>query len=77
MGTMKKSKQLMWLFCLLLMYFFIQTAKASHAEEKYPTRTIKHIAAGPAGGPTDTVCRKLADLVGKSLGQGIIVENKP
>jgi tripartite-type tricarboxylate transporter receptor subunit TctC len=76
MGTMEKSKKLMWLFCLLLMYFLIQTPKVSHPEEKYPTRTIKHIAAGPAGGPTDTVCRKLADLVGKSLGQEIIVENK-
>jgi tripartite-type tricarboxylate transporter receptor subunit TctC len=30
-----------------------------------------------AGGATDVVCRKLGDLVGKSLGQEIIIENKP
>jgi tripartite-type tricarboxylate transporter receptor subunit TctC len=74
---MKKSKKLMSLFCFLLMFFFIQTMKVSHAEEKYPTRTIKFILSMPAGGSTDSVCRKLGDLVGKSLGQEIIIENKP
>lgn len=77
MRTMKKSKQLIWLFCFSLMYFSILTLRISNAEEQYPTRTIKLIVPAPAGGPTDIVSRKLADLVGKSLGQEIIIENKP
>jgi tripartite-type tricarboxylate transporter receptor subunit TctC len=79
MGTMKKSKKLMWLFCLLflLIYFLIQTPKVSYTEEKYPTRTIKFIVPFTAGSGTDIISRKLSDLVGKSIGQEIIVENKP
>jgi tripartite-type tricarboxylate transporter receptor subunit TctC len=76
MGTMEKSKKMMWLFCLLLMYFLIQTPKISYAEGKYPTRAIKFIVPFSAGSGTDIISRKLSDVVGKSLGQEIIVENK-
>jgi len=77
MRKMEKSRALMWLFCLFLMYFFIQTPEISQAQEKYPTRTIKLLVPMAAGGATDVILRKLADSVGKSLGQEIIVENKP
>ncbi len=43
----------------------------------YPTRPITLIVPWPAGGSTDTHLRKLAELVGKQLGQPVIVENKP
>ena len=43
----------------------------------YPSRPITLICPWPAGGPTDTHLRKLAELASKQLGQPIIVENKP
>ncbi len=43
----------------------------------YPSRPITLICPWPAGGPTDTHLRKLAELASKRLGQPIIVENKP
>ena len=45
--------------------------------QNFPTRPITLICPWPAGGPTDTHLRKLAELAGKQLGQPIIVENKP
>lgn len=78
MRTMKESRKITCLFFLLvLICFFVQMPRTSCAEEKYPTRTIKFLVPSNAGGPTDVVCRKLVDLVGKSLGQEITVENKP
>ena len=43
----------------------------------YPSRPITLICPWPAGGPTDTHLRKLAELAGRHLGQPIIVENRP
>lgn len=76
MKNIKKSKILLFIFCILLMNFFIQPLKISHATEKYPTKPIKFIVPVTAGGTSDVVPRMLADLVGKALGQEIIVENK-
>jgi len=41
----------------------------------YPTRTITLVVPYPAGGPTDTIARILAERMKQSLGQTIIVEN--
>lgn len=44
--------------------------------QTYPTRPIRWVMPFPAGGPTDAVARKLADLAGAKLGQSVVVENK-
>jgi tripartite-type tricarboxylate transporter receptor subunit TctC len=49
-------------------------ALAASAQE-YPSRTITVIVPFAAGGPTDTVARLVAQSMGKSLGQTVIVEN--
>src|ERR1700747_713214 len=41
----------------------------------YPTRPITIVGACAAGGATDVLARVLADAMGKSLGQTVIVEN--
>jgi tripartite-type tricarboxylate transporter receptor subunit TctC len=41
----------------------------------YPSRPITMIVPFPAGGPTDVVGRVLAERMGGSLGQPIIIEN--
>lgn len=43
----------------------------------YPTRPITLIVPWPAGGQTDITMRILAELAGRSLGQPMVVENRP
>ena len=43
--------------------------------QAYPTKVITIIVPFSAGGPTDTVTRLLAQSMGKTLGQQVIVEN--
>jgi tripartite-type tricarboxylate transporter receptor subunit TctC len=45
--------------------------------ETWPSKPINLIVPYSAGGPTDTIARLLAKKVGASVGQTIIVENKP
>jgi tripartite-type tricarboxylate transporter receptor subunit TctC len=50
-------------------------ASAMAQAQNYPDRTITMIVPFAAGGPTDTVARLLAQSMGKTLKQQIIVEN--
>lgn len=47
------------------------------AQEKFPSRPIEIIVGTPAGGGTDAVVRRLAELVEPMLGQKVVVSNKP
>lgn len=40
----------------------------------FPTRSITIIAAGAAGGPTDTITRITADALSRAIGQNVVVE---
>jgi tripartite-type tricarboxylate transporter receptor subunit TctC len=48
----------------------------SNAQE-WPMKSIKWIVPFPPGGAMDVIARSLAEKSSKSLGQSIIVENKP
>lgn len=43
----------------------------------WPDRIIRMVVAFPAGGPTDTAARLIAQKLAERLGQSVIVENKP
>ena len=43
--------------------------------QSYPARSITLVVPFAAGGPTDTIGRILAERIGKSLGQAVVVEN--
>jgi tripartite-type tricarboxylate transporter receptor subunit TctC len=43
----------------------------------FPNKPLRYICPWPAGGSTDAVMRALAESAAKTLGQPIIVENKP
>jgi len=65
---------------------FVQTALASSAaialpalaqSSAYPSRPVRLICPWPAGGSTDAVMRALAESATKTLGQQVVLENKP
>ncbi|MGQ0684080.1 tripartite tricarboxylate transporter substrate-binding protein [Bradyrhizobium sp.] len=45
------------------------------AQTAYPAKSITLVVPAAAGGPTDTVARLIAESMGKTLGQSVIVEN--
>lgn len=63
-----------------ILYAAIATALAaasiaSAAAQTYPTRAITLIVPAAAGGPTDAVSRLIAEAMGRTLGQQVVVEN--
>lgn len=55
--------------------FIAIAATASHAV--FPTKPVRLIVGASAGGTTDTLAREVAEDMSKTLGQPVIVENKP
>ena len=43
----------------------------------WPSRTVRLVVAGPAGGNADLVARLVAEPLQRELGQPVIVDNKP
>ena len=52
-------------------------APALHAQDAYPSKPIRMILGFSAGGISDVLGRTLAQKISTSLGQQIVVENKP
>jgi len=47
------------------------------AAQNYPTRTIRIVVPYTPGGITDTVTRLIGEQLATSLGQSVVIENKP
>ena len=50
---------------------------AASAADNYPTKVIKLVVGYPAGGTADGRARVFAEIVGRDLGQKVIVDNRP
>lgn len=54
----------------------VAAPRTVHSEE-FPSRPITVVVGLPAGGGVDVSMRRYAEVVGRSLGQRIIIENRP
>jgi tripartite-type tricarboxylate transporter receptor subunit TctC len=52
-------------------------AAPAAAAAAYPAKPLKFVVPYPAGGPLDTVARAIGDKLKDSLGQPVVVENRP
>ena len=50
---------------------------SSPSSNEFPTKPLRFIVPYPPGGPLDVMARVLAEKVKTSLGQPVVVENKP
>lgn len=53
------------------------TTSAPALAQEWPVKTIRWIVPFPPGGAMDVIARSLADKSSKTLGQAIVIENKP
>jgi tripartite-type tricarboxylate transporter receptor subunit TctC len=63
--------------CIGLTVVLCAAAVAPAMAQTYPTKPIKFIVPFTAGSGTDIIARTVGEAMGKSLGQVIIIENKP
>ncbi|SPK75277.1 putative extra-cytoplasmic solute receptor (plasmid) [Cupriavidus taiwanensis] len=50
---------------------------AAAGAQEFPQHPVRMVLPYPAGGPTDLLARVVALKMGESLGQGVVVDNKP
>lgn len=62
---------------MLALAFFSSVGSALAAEPNYPNRPIRIISPFAAGGGTDLLARLLSTKLSASLGQPVVVENRP
>jgi tripartite-type tricarboxylate transporter receptor subunit TctC len=61
----------------VLFALFLGALPASAAEGVYPDRPLKIVVGAAAGSVPDTMIRPIADRLSASLGEAVIVENRP
>jgi tripartite-type tricarboxylate transporter receptor subunit TctC len=65
------------LFRRLALPALLALAPAMASAQAYPTRAIKIIVPAPPGGAIDMIARVVSDKLASSMGQPVIVDNRP
>ncbi|MGJ7578696.1 Bug family tripartite tricarboxylate transporter substrate binding protein [Variovorax sp. RHLX14] len=55
----------------------LAAALPAYAQVDFPSKPIKLVVGYSAGGPTDVLARVLGQEIGSTLGQPVVVENRP
>lgn len=63
--------------CAIVLSTLACFAAPSQAQTNFPNKPIKLVVPQAPGGASDTMARLYADFVSKSIGQPVVVENKP
>jgi len=66
----------MRIFHSVLIATLLCVTGVAHAQEKYPTRAVKLVVPFPPGGQTDITARLIANHIGQTIGQPLVVENR-
>ena len=66
-----------WLSQVLVSVVLGLTAACPALAQTFPSKAVRIIVPFTAGGPTDTIARALGQRMTDSLGQPVIVENRP
>ena len=64
-----------WLVALATSLAIALPTDPSHAEDSFPSHTVKMVVPYPAGGGTDLLARVLANELSRKWSQSVIVEN--
>ncbi|MGB3070174.1 MAG: tripartite tricarboxylate transporter substrate binding protein [Ottowia sp.] len=56
---------------------FMAMASAASAQQGWPAKPVKVYVGYPAGGLADVMARSVAQLMSETLGQPVVVDNKP
>ena len=62
---------------LFVMSFLPAAAPPAHAQDAYPSKAVRLVVPLASGGPTDFLARMVAQHLSRSLGQPVVVDNKP
>lgn len=65
------------LFCIVCTAALLTLTQGQALAQTYPTKPVKIIVPFGPGGFTDVVARILGVKLGESLGQSVVIENKP
>src|ERR1700752_648949 len=65
------------LFATMAATGILAVTAGSGRARTYPARPIKIIVPTPAGGPVDLVARLVAGYLSSTIGQGVVVDNRP
>jgi tripartite-type tricarboxylate transporter receptor subunit TctC len=74
---MLKQIKLKFSFLKVTLICFVAMATTQAHSQNYPNKPIRFVVAFTAGSATDIIGRAVADVMSSSLGQQIIIENKP
>ncbi len=55
----------------------VALAAPALAQGKFPDRPIRFLIPWPPGGALDALHRQMAEIVGRDLGQSVVIENRP
>ena len=66
----------LWGRRLMALLAVVSMSMGAHAQNAWPTQTVRLVVSAPAGSSVDIVARLVADKLGGELGQTVIVDNK-